>query len=174
MLTAILLQLASVSILALGAWLVNDMASAAYVVLGGLAASIPNMLFALRLSLHRNRSPESYPVVFFIGEFAKIGLTLFLMYAVIRYAGQVHGDVRWLALMIGLIVALKAPLFALALHKDVPAGLAATGTRAPLAHDAPHAFTRPDEQTDRQAERHDASKLAVGHGTYHPAHAANG
>lgn len=109
MLMAVILQVTSVLVLALVAGLVADWSSARFVVLGGAAAIIPNSLFALRLASHRGRSAESYPVVFFLGEFAKIGLTVALLVAVHRWLGPV----QWLALLLGLIVALKAPLFAL-------------------------------------------------------------
>ena len=110
MFIAVGLQIAMVTVLALGAGLLVDWDSARYLALGGVAAIVPNGLFALRLALHRGRAPESYPVVFFLGEFLKVGLTLGLLGLVIRY-GE---DVRWLALMIGFIAALKATLFALA------------------------------------------------------------
>jgi ATP synthase protein I len=70
----------------------------------------------MRLSLHRGRSAESYPVVFFLGQFAKIGLTVGLLGAVIKWAGPVE----WLPLLLGLIVALKAPLFALLYVRPEP------------------------------------------------------
>ena len=106
---AVLLQISSVLVLALGAALLSGWTSAWNVVLGGAAAIIPNSLFALRLAFHRGRSPESYPVVFFLGQFAKIGLTVALLAAIHRWLGPL----QWLPLLLGLIVALKAPLFAL-------------------------------------------------------------
>jgi ATP synthase protein I len=106
---AVLLQVGSVTILALGAAVIADWSSAWFVALGGSAAIVPNGLFAMRLALHRGRSPESYPVVFFLGQFAKIGLTVGLLGAISKWAGPV----QWLPLLLGLIVALKAPLFAL-------------------------------------------------------------
>ena len=77
---------------------------------------IPNGLFALRLALHRRRRPESYPTVFFLGEFVKIGMTVLLLATVVRMVP----DVRWLPLLIGFIVALKVPLFALLIARDAP------------------------------------------------------
>lgn len=106
---AVMLQIGSVMLLALGAGLVADWVSAMYVALGGAAVIIPSALFALRLAMHRGRSPESYPVVFFLGQFAKVGLTVGLLVAIHRWMGPV----QWLPLLLGLIVALKAPLFAL-------------------------------------------------------------
>jgi ATP synthase protein I len=113
---AVLLQIASVLVLALGAALVSGWSSATYVVLGGAAAIIPNSLFALRLAFHRGRSAESYPVVFFLGQFAKIGLTVGLLAAIHKW----FGPLEWLPLLLGLIVALKAPLFALLYVRSQP------------------------------------------------------
>ncbi len=113
---AVLLQIASVLVLALGAALVSGWSSATYVVLGGAAAIIPNSLFALRLAFHRGRSAESYPVVFFLGQFAKIGLTVGLLAAMHKWLGPL----QWLPLLLGLIVALKAPLFALLYVRGQP------------------------------------------------------
>ncbi len=109
MLAAIGLQIAAVVVSVLIAAATAGWESARFLMLGGAAAIIPNALFALRLALHRNKAPESYPVVFFLGTFVKIGLTLGLLAWVIK----TEPDIRWLPLLIGLIVALKAPLFAL-------------------------------------------------------------
>ncbi|HLS57937.1 MAG TPA: ATP synthase subunit I [Zeimonas sp.] len=116
MLAAIGLQIAAVAVLALVAGLATGMDSARFLLLGGAVAIVPNALFALRLALHRKRSPESYPVVFFLGEFAKIGLTVGLLAWIVKSVP----DIRWLPLLIGLIVALKAPLFALAFVRSLP------------------------------------------------------
>lgn len=114
MFTAVGLQVAAVAILALGAGVAASWTSAWFVALGGAVAIIPNSLFAMRLALHRGRSAESYPVIFFLGEFAKIGLTVGLLAAVIKW----QPGIDWLALMLGLIVALQAPLFALAIVRE--------------------------------------------------------
>ncbi len=116
MFAAVGLQVASVLLFGLVAAGVSDWTSAWFFVLGGAAAVIPNALFALRLAVHRGRSPESYPVVFFLGEFAKIGLTLGLLAWIVHW----QTDVRWLPLILGLVVALKAPLFALLIARDAP------------------------------------------------------
>lgn len=114
MLASVGLQVAAVLILGLVAVGVSDWTSARFFVLGGAAAIIPNALFALRLAMQRGRSPDSYPVVFFLGEVVKIGLTLGLLAWVVRASA----DVRWLPMILGLIVALKAPLFALLVTGD--------------------------------------------------------
>ncbi len=114
MLAAVGLQIAAVAVLALGAGLTTSWESARFLVLGGAAAIIPNALFALRLALHRKRPPESYAVVFFLGQFVKMGLTVGLIFWLVK----TERDIRWLPLLIGLIVALQAPLFALAFERD--------------------------------------------------------
>ena len=116
MLAAVGLQIAAVAVLALVAGLTTGMESARFLLLGGAVAIVPNALFALRLALHRKRTPEFYPVVFFLGEFAKLGLTVGLLAWVVKSVP----DIRWLPLLIGLIVALQAPLFALAFVRSLP------------------------------------------------------
>ena len=106
---AVLLQFAATGVLGLVALVVAGPVSGLSGLLGGLCAAIPSALFALRLTLHRGRPAESYPVVFFLGEFVKVGLTVGLFGAVIAW----DGEKNWLALILGLIVALKMPLFAM-------------------------------------------------------------
>lgn len=143
MFTAIGLQVASVALLALVWGLASDWSSAGFLVLGGGTAIVPNALFALRLAMHQGKSPESYPVIFFLGEFAKIGLTLGLLAAVIKW----QPGIRWLPLLIGLIVALKAPLFALWLHRERERQ---AGPTAETAADAPGGR---DERTTTETTR---------------------
>lgn len=116
MLAAVGLQIAAVVVLALVAGVATGWESARFLMLGGIVAIVPNALFALRLALHRKRPPESYPVVFFLGEFAKIGFTVMLLVVIVKTVP----DIRWLPLLIGLIVALIAPLFALAFVRSLP------------------------------------------------------
>lgn len=133
MFTAVGFQVAATLLLALVAVVVSDWTSAWHFVLGGLAAIVPNALFALRLTLQRGRSPESYPVIFFLGEVVKIGLTLGL----VAWIVSAVPEIRWLPMILGLIVALKAPLFALLV---VPKGPAGPGDR------------RLDERSDRHGQ----------------------
>ena len=109
MFIAVGLQVATVAVLGLLTGVVFDWNSAESLVLGGAAAIIPNGLFALRLAANRGRTAESYPVVFFLGDFAKIGLTVALIALIVRS----FESLNWLAMLIGLIAALQVPLFAL-------------------------------------------------------------
>ena len=126
MFVAVGLQVATVAVLALIAGLFFDWTNAGFLVLGGLAAIVPNSLFALRLAIHRGRSAESYPAVFFLGEFAKIGLTIALIALVVRMVESLN----WLPMLIGLIAALKAPLFALAIVREPQSSMKDRSTRS--------------------------------------------
>jgi F0F1-type ATP synthase assembly protein I len=149
MFAAVGLQVGAVSVLGVLTGLMFNWTSAFFFALGGMAAVAPNGLFALRLALEKGRSPESCPAVFFLGEFAKIGLTAGLLAWVVHH---VMPEVRWLPLVLGLIVALKAPLFALLLVRDAPLELAAPGAvvlkrargrqRIPAKHTRSHGSRR--------------------------------
>ena len=128
MFTAVSLQIAATASLGMIALLVYGQSAALSLVLGGMAAFIPNALFAARLALHRQRAAESYPVVFFLGEFAKIGLTIALLAAVIRG----YAELQALPMMIGLIAALKAPLFALWITGNRDRAVAADAQEHPV------------------------------------------
>lgn len=132
MFTAVSLQIAATACLGTIALLLYGQSAALSLIFGGAAALVPNALFAARLALHRQRPAESYPVVFFLGEFAKIGLTIALLAAVI----QGYAQLQALPLMIGLIAALKAPLFALWItgaHEPVAQpGTVAQGSMLPV------------------------------------------
>lgn len=119
MFIAVGLQVATVAVLALAAGLGFGWTSAKFLVLGGAAAIVPNALFALRLAAQRGKPAESYPAVFFVGEFAKIGLTALL----VAWVARSMQPVSWLPLLVGLIAALQAPLFALLFVRDVEPGV---------------------------------------------------
>ena len=83
-------------------------AGALSAVLGGLACVLPSGLFALRLHLVAKRGGSGHVTAFFVGEFLKIASIVGLLVLV----GLFYEDVHWGALFIGLILALKANLFA--------------------------------------------------------------
>ncbi|NBT81594.1 MAG: hypothetical protein EBT56_08110 [Betaproteobacteria bacterium] len=80
------------------------------------ACVVPNLLFALRLSASRGRSPESYPTVFFVGELVKLLSTMGLMAAAAFY-------LRWLvwpATIAGIVLAANATwLIPMMFHRKV-------------------------------------------------------
>lgn len=76
--------------------------------LGGLACVLPNAFFALRLHLAAKRPGGANVMVFFVGEFFKIASIVGLLLLV----GRLYEDVHWGGIFIGLILALKANLFA--------------------------------------------------------------
>ena len=82
----------------LGGW--SAMISA---VLGGLCCVVPNGIMAVRL-FAASASGTASPATFFIWEFVKIALTLALLGA----TAWLYRDLNWLALVAGIIVALKS------------------------------------------------------------------
>jgi ATP synthase protein I len=108
MFALIRLQLMVVSALVLAAGAGWGVSAAISLAAGAGAAIIPNALFAIRLSVHRQRSAESYPVVFFLGEVIKIALTV----ALLAWAALTLPHNHWPALLAGLIGALQAPFLA--------------------------------------------------------------
>ena len=79
-----------------------------YAARGGLSCVLPNAVFALRLHLASKRQGGANVIVFFIGEFLKIASIVGLLVLV----GLFYEDVHWGGIFIGLILALKANLFA--------------------------------------------------------------
>lgn len=108
MFKAVFLQIGATILVTLIAGLISGTRGALSAALGGAACVLPNLFFALRLSLVSKRPAASYPLEFFVGEFFKIASTVGLLATV----QLVYPDVHWLALFIGLVVALKANLFA--------------------------------------------------------------
>ena len=77
--------------------------------LGGLVCVLPSGLFALRLHLLARRHGTPQVMAFFVGEFIKIASIVGL----VALVWLMYDDVHWGALIIGLILALKANLFAI-------------------------------------------------------------
>lgn len=88
------------------AWLFAGQHAAVSAGLGGAAVVVPNLCFALSLWAAA-RSGRASVARFFVGELIKVAATLALLVIV---AGA-YRDLHWLALLAGLIVALKANLF---------------------------------------------------------------
>lgn len=102
------LQVCATLLVVLGAGLTAGALAAGSAALGGVAYVLPNFLFALRLSAESHRASGARPIVFLIGEFIKLAATVAIL-AVIAFGWpQVH----WLCLILGLVAALKANLFA--------------------------------------------------------------
>jgi ATP synthase protein I len=75
--------------------------------IGGMAYLLPNLWFVARLSA-ATLSGQARAGSFFAGEFAKIAGTL----AILVGAQLIIADLHWLALLVGLFLALKANLLA--------------------------------------------------------------
>lgn len=105
MFTAVLIQLVVTMLAATVTLMFWGAAPAVSLAAGGSSVVIPNALLALRL---RAAKPAHAPAVLLVGEFVKIGLTVMLLWAAYRWIE----NLSWGALIVGLILALKALLLA--------------------------------------------------------------
>ena len=103
MLIAVALQALITLLAGLVVWLVWSPIHALSLAAGGGSIVVPNALLALRL---KTSPPRFAPVVLLVGEFLKIGLSVFLLWLSYRW---IEG-LSWGALIAGVILALKALL----------------------------------------------------------------
>lgn len=75
--------------------------------LAGLACTVPNGLFALRLALVARRVGSPPASTFLVGEVVKLAAIVGLLVLV----GALYEDLHWGGLFVGMILALKANLF---------------------------------------------------------------
>lgn len=108
MLRAVLLQFVVTLFVVAGAGLWEGTNGAVSAALGGAAIFLPNLLFALKLHMQARSANGVSPVSFFLGEIIKVGSTVLLLVL----AAKFYGDLSWLALLLGLIAATIANLFA--------------------------------------------------------------
>ena len=108
MFRAVGFQVAATFVAALLSAAMFGMTGAISAVIGGMACTIPNAIFALRLTLAGRRHPTAYPTAFFVGEFIKVATIVGLL----ALAAKTVDGLHWGALLIGMVLALKAILFA--------------------------------------------------------------
>jgi ATP synthase protein I len=109
MFRAVLLQAVATLVAAAIAGLLAGKHGAVSAALGGASIVLPNALFALRLFAESRKPGGASAAAFFVGEFMKVAATIALLAA----AASLYRDLHWLALIAGLVVALKANLLAL-------------------------------------------------------------
>ena len=105
---AIFLQFGAALITALGAGAIVGTRGLVSVGIAAVAALLPNLLFAIRLSMVNQRPGASYAANFFIGEFLKIAATIGILAIAIKGYPEMH----WPSLLIGLAVVLHAGFLA--------------------------------------------------------------
>jgi ATP synthase protein I len=82
--------------------------------LGGLIALLANFLFAFCVQLARNKSPRQMLHYFYIGEAAKIFLTVVLFIVFVQIPG-----IQFLTLLIGYAIVLSVHWFALIIWRNL-------------------------------------------------------
>ena len=108
MLRAIYLQFGAALITAIGAGAIAGTRGLVSVGLAAIACIIPNLFFAIRLTMMSNRPGASYAANFFVGEFLKIGATIGLLAIAIKGYPEMH----WPSLLIGFAIVLHAGFIA--------------------------------------------------------------
>ncbi len=101
---AIALQWAVILVFSGVAWIWGDRAAQS-LLLGGAAVAVPNALLAAWLTLRLHRSGSVGVAGMLGGELLKLGMTIALLVIVVRALGA---EVAWLALIVGVVAALKA------------------------------------------------------------------
>ncbi len=108
MLRAIYLQFGAALITAIGAGVIVGTRGLVSVGLASIACILPNLFFAVRLTMLSHRPGASYAANFFVGEFLKIGATIGLLAIAIKGYPEVH----WPSLLIGFAIVLHAGFIA--------------------------------------------------------------
>lgn len=108
MLKAVTLQLLAVVLAVLLSALLFGVPGAISAAGAGLACVLPSGLFALRLAASARRNGTATVAAFVAGEFFKVAAIVGLLALV----WAIYPDLHWGGMLIGLILALKANLFA--------------------------------------------------------------
>lgn len=106
------LQALAVTVVAVFAALLGGQAAAFSALLGGTVCVVPNALFALNLFWVRDKAAGLGVLAVLVGEFVKVSLTIALLALIV----MLYQDVVWVAVIVAVIAALKAQVFAWAWH----------------------------------------------------------
>jgi len=101
-------------VVALLAWLIGGFDAGWSALAGSAAYVVPNVLFAFRLVLATYRPGGSNALLFLVGEFLKVGAAVGLLWLLAHVGGE---RVVWLAVIAGLIAALKGYMLVLMFGK---------------------------------------------------------
>lgn len=113
--TTVALQWLVIAVLSAIAGLGWGYASAASLFCGGAAVALPNSSLALWMSLRRWRTGSLGVASVMAGELLKLGLTIALLVVMVV---QLKPALSWLALVVGVIAAIKAQWLALWVTRD--------------------------------------------------------
>lgn len=108
MLKVVFLQMCATLVAAALAAVFFGVHGAVSATLAGLVCAVPNLLFALRMKAISKHPGPVTAMTFMIGEFIKIVAIVGLLVLI----QALYEDLHWGGLFIGLILALKANLFA--------------------------------------------------------------
>ena len=101
MFRTVFLQIAITVVATVVAGLVVGARGAMSAAMGGAVYFLPNLFFAVQLSLLRFRPRASFARAFLLGEFVKLIMTFSLLAGVVRY----YADLHWPSMLVGLVLA---------------------------------------------------------------------
>lgn len=111
MLMAVGIQTGAVMFGVVVALIFGGLPSAQSFLMGGAAAVVPNVVFAVYLTLKTLSKPssESYLAAFVVGELVKVGCVIAALGLIVKYAP----NASWFEVILGLIVGLKSQMLGL-------------------------------------------------------------
>ncbi len=108
--TAIAMQWSVILVLAGAAWLLSGESAARSLLGGGMAVALPNTVLALWLTLRVQRAGGAGATAMMTGEILKLAVTIAAIALVVV---QLKPGLSWLAMLVGVVAALKAQWLAL-------------------------------------------------------------
>lgn len=108
--TAIALQWIVILVFAGAVWWLSGNAGGRSLFFGGAAVAVPNAVLALWLTLRVRRAGAVGATAMMMGEIIKLGFTLA---AIVMVVQQLKPGLSWLAMLAGVVLALKAQWLAL-------------------------------------------------------------
>lgn len=105
----LLWQFVIAAIIALVAVLAWGNASGIAAILAGLSCVVPNVIFFLGLFLAQKIFRKIIPATFFVMEFLKIVISIFLVILVFWF----YRDIKWVTFIVSYILVLKSYIFLL-------------------------------------------------------------
>lgn len=109
MVRVLLWQFVIAVIIALIAVLTGGNASGIAAILAGLSCVVPNVIFFLGLFIAQKIFRKIIPATFFVMEFLKIVISIFLVILVFWF----YRDIKWVAFIVSYILVLKSYIFLL-------------------------------------------------------------
>ena len=101
MFRTVFLQIAVTVVVTVVAGILMGARGAVSAAMGGAVYVLPNLFFAVHLSLLKFRPRASFTTAFLLGEFVKLVMAVSLLAGVVRF----YTDLHWPSMLVGLVLA---------------------------------------------------------------------